>query len=164
MDGIILVCCGRKVTQLSQNIKAQALQRLLATERRLEKQPEVAAKYRARIDSYIAEGHARKLTPQEVSAQNDRRWFLPHHAVTNPNKPGKVRVVFDAAATYRGVSLNEKLLTGPGLLQSLPGVLFRFREGPVAIAADINQMYNQIEITEDNQPAMPNHRHEVDHS
>ena len=136
------------------NNQAHALQRLHATERKLEKLPEVAAKYKAAIDAYVADGHARKLTPEEAAAPNARRWFLPHHAVTNPNKPDKVRVVFDAAATYRGVSLNEKLLTGPDLLQSLPGVLLRFREGPVAIAADIKQMYHQIKIAKEDQPAI----------
>ena len=134
--------------------KPQAMKRLQATERKLEKQPEVAAKYKTTIDGYVADGHARKLDTQEAAVPNERRWLLPHHAVTNPNKPGKVRVVFDAAADYRGVSLNKKLLTGPDLLQSLPGVLLRFREGPVAIAADIKQMYHQIEIKEDDQPAI----------
>ena len=136
------------------NNKPQAMKHLQAIERKLEKQPEVAAKYRATIDAYIAEGHARKLTTPEAAVPNERRWFLPHHAVTNPNKPGKVRVVFDAAAAYQGASLNEKLLTGPDLLQSLPGVLLRFREGPVAVAADIKQMYHQIEIKEEDQPAL----------
>ena len=133
--------------------KSQALQRLHATERRLNRLPEVAMKYQATIDAYIADGHARKLTSEEATAPNPRRWFLPHHAVMNPNKPDKVRVVFDAAASYRGTSLNERLMTGPDLLQSLPGVLLRFREDPVAIAADIKQMYHQIEITEEDRPA-----------
>ena len=90
--------------------------------------------------SYIEEGHARKLKPEEASQPSDRRWFLPHHAVTNPNKPGKVRIVLDAAAKYKGTSLNDKLLTGPDLLQGLPGVLLRFREEPVALTADIEKM------------------------
>ncbi|XP_043245749.1 uncharacterized protein LOC122393608 [Amphibalanus amphitrite] len=136
------------------NNKVLAMKRLQATERKLEKQPDIAVKYRATIEAYIAAGHARKLTVEEASAPTKRRWLLPHHAVTNPNKPGKVRVVFDAAAAYRGTSLNGKLLTGPDLLQSLPGVLLRFREGPVAVAADITQMYHQIMINEDDQPAL----------
>ena len=143
----------REANPMFPDNKAQAIKRLQATERKLEKQPEVAAKYRATIDAYLTDGHARKLSAEEAAKPNARRWFLPHHAVTNVNKPGKVRVVFDAAASYRGTSLNDKLLTGPDLLQSLPGVLLRFREGTVAIAADIKQMYHQIKVDMEDQPA-----------
>ena len=52
-------------------------------------------------------------------------WYLPHHPVTNPNKPGKVRRVANAASKFRGESLNLNLLTGPDLLNNLVGVLLR---------------------------------------
>ena len=65
-----------------------------------------------------------------------KQWFLPHHPVLNPNKPGKVRMVMGARAKYNGVSLNDELLVGPDLLNNLCGVLLRFREERVAIAAD----------------------------
>ena len=131
----------------------QAYDRLESTERKLKKQPELATKYQAIIEGYVADGHARKLLPEEIRVQTEKRWFLPHHAVVNPNKPGKVRVVFDAAAKHRGTSLNDKLVTGPDLLQSLPGVLLRFREGLIAVTADIKQMYHQVRIREEDQPA-----------
>ncbi|XP_060589840.1 uncharacterized protein LOC132744996 [Ruditapes philippinarum] len=57
-----------------------------------------------------------------------RIWYLPHHPVVNPKKPGKVRVVFDCAAKYRGTSLNDNLLQGPDLTNSITGVLMRFRQ------------------------------------
>ena len=38
-------------------------------------------------------------------------WYLPHHPVTNPNKPGKVHREANAASTYAGVSLNSFLET-----------------------------------------------------
>ena len=107
--------------------KGMALKRLEATERKLQRDPDLASAYQDTIRSYVQEGHARKVTEAELSKPNNRRWFLPHHAFTNPNKPGKVRVVFDAAARFKGTSLNDKLLTGPDLLRALPGVLLRFR-------------------------------------
>ena len=61
-------------------------------------------------------------------------------------------MVMDAAAKSDGVSLNSKLLTGPDLLNSLVGVLLRFREGKVAIGADIEAMFHQCLISDD-QPA-----------
>ena len=48
------------------------------------------------------------------------------HGVTNVNKPGKVRVVFDAAAQFDKRSLSEKLLKGPDYLNTLIGIFFRF--------------------------------------
>ena len=45
--------------------------------------------------------------------------YLPHHGVTNVNKPGKVCVVFDAAAQFDETYLNEKLLKGPDYLNKL---------------------------------------------
>ena len=134
--------------------KAMAMKRLQATENSLKRRPELADAYRTTLQSYIQQGHAKKLTAEEAAQPNDRRWFLPHHGVTNPNKPGKVRVVFDAAASFRGTSLNDKLLTGPDLLKSLPGVLLRFREQPVALTADIEQMYHQVRVSEEDQPAL----------
>ncbi|XP_043243765.1 uncharacterized protein LOC122392683 [Amphibalanus amphitrite] len=136
------------------NNKSAVIPRLQALERKLERQPEVAEAYRKTIAQYLEDGHARKLTEEMAKDADRRRWFLPHHAVLNPNKPRKVRVVFDAAASYRGTSLNNQLLSGPDLLQSLPGVLLRFRERAVAVSGDIRQMYHQIRMAEVDQPAM----------
>jgi hypothetical protein len=64
----------------------------------------------------------------------DNTWFLPHFPVLNPNKPGKIRIFFDAAAKSRGFSLNNFLVTGPpDLLTSLYGVLLRFRDLPAKL-------------------------------
>ena len=75
----------------------------------------------------------------------------PHHPVQNSNKPGKIRRVADAASKYRGQSLNSNLLTGPDLLNSLLGILLRFREHPVAIFADIEGMFMQIAVKQEDQ-------------
>ena len=44
------------------------------------------------------------------------------HGVTNVNKPGKVRVLFDAAAQFDKRSLSEKLLKGPDYVNTLIGI------------------------------------------
>lgn len=76
----------------------------------------------------------------------DRIWYIPHFGVTNVNKPGKVRLVFDAAAKLSGISLNDQLDTGPDLLQYLPGVLIRFRQFAVACKADIKDKYLRVGV------------------
>ena len=102
--------------------------RLESTERRLKRGEELANKYCDIIKDYVDKGYARRLTPKEASAPIRKQWSLPQHPVRNPNKPNKVRIVMDAAAKHDGVSMNEKLHTGPDLLNSLVGVLLRFRE------------------------------------
>ncbi len=59
-------------------------------------------------------------------------------------KPDKVRVVFDCAGKYHGESLNDKILQGPDLTNSLVGVLCRFRQEAVAVMADVEAMFHQV--------------------
>ena len=59
---------------------------------------------------------------------------------------GKIRVVFDCSARYNGTSLNDQLMQGPDLTNSLVGVLQRFRREPVAIMADIEAMFHQVHV------------------
>jgi len=59
--------------------------------------------------------------------------------VENPNKPGKIRLVFDTEAKAKDVSLNSALMKGPQRYKPLPAVLFHFREGEVGVCADIKK-------------------------
>ena len=63
----------------------------------------------------------------------------------------KVRIVFDAAARYHGVSLNDVVFQGPKLHCDLFNVLLRFRRYPVAVMCDISEMYLRIELTPEDQ-------------
>ena len=67
--------------------------------------------------------------PEDVEEDSNRMGkinYVPHHGLYHPKKPGKIRVVFDCSAQYAGISLNQKLLQGPDLTNSLVGVLCRF--------------------------------------
>ena len=75
-----------------------------------------------------------------------REWYLPHHPVINPNKPGKVRRVLNGAAKFHGSSFNKVLLVGPDLLQNLLAVLMRFRQHQHAVSVDIEGMFLQVGI------------------
>jgi len=58
--------------------------------------------------------------------RSDRLWYLPHFSVEYPNKPGNVRLAFDAPAKVGGISLNSELDKGPQHFKPLPAVLFHF--------------------------------------
>ena len=110
---------------------------------------DLANKYVTAMEEYIQLGHARKLTEDEIAKMPaGRTWFLPHHPVINPRIPDKCRLVFDAAASFQGVSLNSKLLRGEVDLVNLVGVLLRFRERRVALCADIIKMFHQVRVRE----------------
>ncbi|XP_059061602.1 uncharacterized protein LOC131854489 [Achroia grisella] len=128
-----------------------AASRLRGIERRMDRSTEFRLAYTAEINKLLDKGYAEEVTDDRFN--NDRAWYLPHFGVTNPNKPGKLRLVFDAAARSKGMCLNDALLDGPDMLRSLNGVLYRFREKPVAITADIREMFLQIKIREEDRAA-----------
>ena len=134
------------------NNKVLAVSRLGSLKKKLSKDKDLHEKYKIQVETYIANGHAVKVA--ESVSNSSKVWYLPHHAVTNPNKPGKVRVVFDCAAKFRGVSLNDQLLHGPDLVNSLTGVLIRFRQEPIAVMADVEGMFNQVKVTPDDCDAL----------
>ena len=84
------------------------------------------------------------MNAKEAEAKTDRTWYLPHFGAFNPNKPGKLCLVFDAAVRTDGTSLNDALLNGPDLLNPLPAVLFKFRQDRIAFTADIKEMFHQV--------------------
>lgn len=73
---------------------------------------------------------------------------IPHHGVYHPRK-GKLRVVFDCGAKFKGTSLNEQLLQGPNLTSSLIGVFLRFRQEPVAFMSDVKSMFYQVRVADE---------------
>ena len=106
------------------------------------------------IDRDLEKGYIKRLTKEETADQAKRMWYLPHHPVLNPNKPGKVRCVCDAAAKYQGSSLNSHLVGGPDLLNNLVGIFKRFREEKVALSGDIEAMFNQVAVPPEDQAAL----------
>ena len=112
--------------------------------RRFQNDQELFEKYKTSIYEYIEKGYAARFPQDEVNAGHDIIFYLPYYAVFHPYKPAKVRVVFDCAAKFQGTSLNDQLLSGPDLTNSLVGVLTRFCEEPVALVSHVEGMFNQV--------------------
>ena len=128
------------------NNRPMAEHRLRQLRKRLIKDPDMLKKYSNFIDDLSIKGYARKIPEDQINVDSSVIWYLPHHNVIHPQKPDKVRVVFDCAAKYRGESLNEKILQGPDLTNSLVGVLMRFRQEQVALMADVEAMFHQVKV------------------
>ena len=154
------------------NNRDVAQRRLNQLKRRFESNKKYKEDYIAFMANMIQNGYAEKvpskkclqkedpascqLSPggisvrQEGSYAKDRKiWYIPHHGVYHPKKPNKIRVVFDCSAEFKGETLNKHLLQGPDLTNNLVGVLFRFRQEPVAFMCDIESMFHQVGVSEE---------------
>ena len=125
----------------------QAFARLESLEKSLRKKGvEVSASYNGIIEEYLEKGYVRKVPCTKEGEQ----WFLPHFPVIRNDKATtKVRIVFDAAAKHDGKCLNDAVLPGPKLQRELVDVLCRFRCAPVALSADISQMFLQVGLQQE---------------
>ena len=123
-----------------------AVGQLNSLERLLQKDGTLKKRYQESIDTDVDAGYVQA----ELNEIKDKlQWYLTHHPVINPHKPEKVRRVCNAAAKYQSVALNDKLPSGPDLLPSLIGIIFRFREHKIALSADIEAMFLQVAVPND---------------
>nr|XP_055053759.1 uncharacterized protein LOC129438884 [Misgurnus anguillicaudatus] len=136
----------RSPRQRLPNNKVQANNRLMLLTRKLKKQPVVKEHFVDFMHKIFENEHA-ELAPQLQN--NEECWYLPMFGVYHPKKPGQIRVVFDSSAQHQGVSLNDVLLTGPNVNNSLLGVLLRFRKERVAVMADIQQMFHSFVVAKE---------------
>ena len=94
------------------NDHSSALGQMKSLEYTLGKKPELKKLHQDYIKADIEKGFVRNLKQEELEATKlERQWYVSNHPVENPNKPGKVRRVCNAASKFRGISLNDKLLT-----------------------------------------------------
>ncbi|XP_055527219.1 uncharacterized protein LOC129719835 [Wyeomyia smithii] len=130
-----------------------AYKRMCSLERRLSKEPVLYDRFRQQIRDYEVKGYAHKATENEIATTDPAKcWYLPLGIVLNPKKPNKLRLIWDAAATVNGVSLNSTLLKGPDLLTGLPSVMSTFRLYRFALTGDIKEMFHRFVIrTQDRQ-------------
>jgi hypothetical protein len=143
-DGRFMVRLPTKMdtTQLGTS-RLSAERRLLAIERRLERDPDLKKQYHDFMREYENLGHSEPVTPQEVK---DTCYYLPHHPVfKETSTTTRTRVVFDGGAkTSNGLSLNDTLQVGATVQQNLYSIVLRFRTHQVCFTADIAKMYRQI--------------------
>ncbi|XP_064647084.1 uncharacterized protein LOC135499944 [Lineus longissimus] len=131
--------------------RGKALRRLNQLKLKLNREPAYRDKYVAFMQRMIDKGDAElvPLDAQSSKEHSSQHWYVPHFGVVNAKKPDKVRVVFDCQAECAGHSINKHLLQGPDLTNSLLGVLCRFRQETVAITCDVEQMFHQFKVAEE---------------
>lgn len=131
-------CSGQPSLPNNRKLAAVRLQHL---KKRLKSNKQYSEHYKAFMEEIINKGDAE---PAPAILEGETVWYIPHHGVYHPQKPDKLRVVFNCSAKFRGISLNDTFLTGPDLINSLVGVLCRFRKEQVAVTCDIEKMFHQF--------------------
>ncbi|GFX43107.1 integrase catalytic domain-containing protein [Trichonephila clavipes] len=91
-----------------------------------------------------------ELVP-DSEINNIKSLYLPHHGVVRDTScTTKLRVVFDASSkTSSGLSLNDLLMVGPRVQPELFPILMQFRIFSVAICSDVEKMFRQIKVHEE---------------
>ena len=135
----------RKTEVSMPNNRQVAEQRLQALKRKMKRDEEYKQSYVAFLNDIFENKYAEEVPEEKLTQAPGKVWYIPHHGVYHPKKR-KLRVVFDCAATYQGVSLNTELLQGPDLTNSLVGVIWRFRKESIGIMADIKSMFYQVRV------------------
>ncbi|XP_036344598.1 uncharacterized protein LOC118753833 [Rhagoletis pomonella] len=134
--------------------RAHAMKQAIRMEHMLNKKPELKKEYIRVLDEYLTLDHMKPITSDEIH-QNDNyhSYYLPHHSVIKPDsKSTKVRVVFNASKpSASGVSLNDILHIGPTLQTDLMIVILNWRLYRYVFNGDIQKMYRQILLHEDDQ-------------
>ena len=128
------------------NNRSLALHRLKHLQKKLEADERYRNHYVTFMKDILDKGHAEIVPETELRSVNGKVWYIPHHGVYHHKKKDKVRIVFDRSAKFRGESLNDHLLQGPDLTNTLVGVLNRFRKEPVAFICDVEQMFHQFRV------------------
>ena len=129
------------------NNRMQAWRRACILDENLQKNPLKKEHFVTFMSKVLDSGAAEVCPTTEVGDC----WYLPLFGVYHSKKADQLRGVFDSSAVHQGVSLNSLLMSGPDLVNSLVGILLRFRKDAYAITADVEQMFYRFRVH-------PNHR------
>nr|XP_022910534.1 uncharacterized protein LOC111421598 [Onthophagus taurus] len=129
--------------------KSRATARLFQLENRLVKNDELKSQYDKFITEYIELSHMEKISEEDSPG----KYYIPHQAVLRPSSTTtKLRVVFDASCkSSNGKSRNDFMHTGPRLQQEIADILLRWRTHKIVFSADVEKMYRQIRMAEEDQ-------------
>ena len=85
--------------------RRMAESRLEGLKKRFKRDKQFQRDYTKFMEDILEKGYAEKVGNQ--TGVNRKDWFIPHHGVYHPSKPGKIRVVFDCSAEMNSVSISK---------------------------------------------------------
>lgn len=126
--------------------RSKARQMIKNLSNKFEKDPKYARAYSDFLTEYEKLEHMKQV-PASLP-EPELAYYLPHHGVTrNTSLTTKLRVVFNGSSpTTTGVSLNDLLHVGSKLQTDVFDVLIWFRQFRYVFSSDIEKMYRQINV------------------
>lgn len=134
-----------------------SLKRMQGQIRRLNKDPELLREYDSIIKAQEKAGIIERVSTNSSRCPESKIHYIPHQAVVRRMaETTKVRIVYDASAKVQkfNVSLNDCLHAGPSLNPLLLDILLRFREQRIALVADIEKAFLNIEIHDEDRNSL----------
>lgn len=127
--------------------KKSALATFFHLEKRFIRDPKLKDEYTKFIHEYLSMNHMELV----VNETNNPIHYLPHHSVIKKDSTTtKLRVVFNASNKMsNGKTLNEQMAIGKSSQSSLISLILKWRQYKYAMCADIEKMYRQIWIHDD---------------
>ena len=81
------------------NNRRAAEKRLMHLKKKFQRDPKFHEDYNKFMQEKISKGYAKE---SQTTPRDGREWYLPHHIVYHPNKPDKIRVVFECNGEFNG--------------------------------------------------------------
>ena len=130
-----------------------AFRSLLRMKTRFLKDEKLKVAYLEFMQEYEAMNHMIIAAQAPVQKRFEDAFFLPHHGVWKESSTtNKLRTVLNGSArTSSSRSLNDLLHSGPNLLPNLIDLICRWRIYQFAFSADIEKMYRQILLHDEDQ-------------
>ncbi|GBM98500.1 hypothetical protein AVEN_170893-1, partial [Araneus ventricosus] len=140
------ICCGSRNLIRGYWVTV-ALKRLESLIPKLEKNKWLHQCYDSVLNEQLDLGI---IEPCSLNDQNQNSYYMPHRPVVKEgSETTKVRNVFDASSKQGNFySLNDCLMPGPNLNPSILDLLINFRKHKIAFSADIDKVFLQIGIKE----------------
>ena len=138
-----------KIMEILRRVKSRptAMKRLANQRFRFKRDPAFKERVFREIEKFYETGVAIEINSVDDDDSIEKpRWYLPLHVV---ELRGKTRVCHDARAATDGISLNDLLVGGPNLMNSLMDILMRFRQWKIAFMCDIKAFFHQIRVHPD---------------
>ena len=127
-----------------------ALKMLKNLENKFQMVSKLHTTYSQSMQYYLNLGHMRRVSIPDNNV--DRCFFFPHHGVIKESSSTiRLRTVFNASRVRGGKSLNNFLLVGLNLLAEIIDLLTNWRLYRLIFAADIEKMFRQILVDDDDQ-------------
>ena len=100
--------------------------------------------YDEQIQQILDRKAAVKLSKQEMEDYQGPAQYISHHAVLKDSVSTPCRMVTNSSFANGGTSLNLCLAAGPNSLNSMLGVILRFRCREIGLQYDLSKAYNSM--------------------